>query len=161
MKEREIEREEREQVEGEREERKWRGKESYCKIERVCGERDRGKKRRDKLNEWVSEWVSEFISEQVSELVRECVSKPVNEWVSKWVNEWVNVRGGGREDKERGRRREAATSSLLSRKSRCSRAYGSGSQCRPNWMHIGSGETLEGSGFWPGGYVGRVKNRRS
>jgi hypothetical protein len=36
----------------------------------------------------------------------------------------------------------------------CLWAYGSGSQCRPNWMHIGSGETQEGSGFWVGGYIG-------
>ncbi len=36
----------------------------------------------------------------------------------------------------------------------CLWAYGLGSQCRPNWMHIGSGETQEGPGFWVGGYVG-------
>ncbi len=36
----------------------------------------------------------------------------------------------------------------------CLWAHGSGSQCRPNWMHIGSGETQEGSGFWVGGYIG-------
>ncbi len=43
----------------------------------------------------------------------------------------------------------------------CLWAYGSGSQRRPNWMHIGSGETQEGSGFWAGGYIGRVRNRGS
>jgi hypothetical protein len=38
----------------------------------------------------------------------------------------------------------------------CARAYGSGSQCRPNECIFGSGKP-RGTGFWVGGYMSQVR----
>ncbi len=46
-------------------------------------------------------------------------------------------------------------------KGECLRAYGLGSQCRPNLMHIWVRETQGGSGFWVGGYKGQVREQGS